>query len=113
MDWFFVCFVLAVLSLHCPVAGRILVQCRILVPLRGIKPMSPALEGRVITMGPSRKSQEWVAFENQLECSGCSIHFLHTPGGDLSPQDRPSRGQCWGGDGDGGCSQPNESHPPL
>ena len=42
------------------------------MPLQGFKPMSPALEGRVITTGPSRKSQEWVAFENQLECGGCS-----------------------------------------
>ena len=31
--------------------------CGILVPQSGIKPESPALEGRFLTTGPSRKSQ--------------------------------------------------------
>lgn len=100
------CFVLAVLSLHCPVAGGILVQCRTLVPLRGFKPVSPALEGGVITTGPSRKSQEWVAFENQLECGGCSSISS-------TLLDRLSTGQCWDSDGHSGCTQPHESRPPL
>ena len=45
-----VCSVVAVHGLHCPTA------CGILVPQSGIKPISPALEGRFLTTGPPRKS---------------------------------------------------------
>lgn len=89
------------LSLHCPVAGGILVQCRTLVPLRGFKPVSPALErGGVITTGPSKEVPGWVAFENQLECGGCSSISS-------TLLDRLSTGRCWGSDGHSGCTQPH------
>ena len=42
--------VVAVRGLSCPMA------CGILVPQPGIEPMSPALEGRVLTTGPPGKS---------------------------------------------------------
>ena len=35
------------------------VACGILVPQSGIKPMSPALQGRFLTAGPPRKSLPW------------------------------------------------------
>ena len=41
-----VCSVVAVCALHCPTA------CGILVPQSGIKPISPALEGRFLIIGP-------------------------------------------------------------
>ena len=40
-------------GLNCPVA------CGILVPRRGIEPMSPALEGGFSTTGPPGKSRVW------------------------------------------------------
>ena len=33
--------------------------CGILVPQQGIKPVSPALEGRILTTGPPRKSPSY------------------------------------------------------
>ena len=46
-------------GLNCPAA------CGILVPQPGIEPMSPALEGGVLTTGPPGKSQ-YLGFEHGL-----------------------------------------------
>ena len=51
-------------GLSCPAA------CGILVPLLGIKPVSPALEGELLTTGPSGKT---------LEVQFLSQEFLRVP----------------------------------
>ena len=48
--------VVAACSLSCPV------ECGNLVPLRGIQPVSPALEGGFLTAGPPGKSQKVFCF---------------------------------------------------
>ena len=43
-------------------AGSVVVACAGLVPGPGIKPSSPVLEGRLLTTGPSGKSQPYSFF---------------------------------------------------
>ena len=53
--------------LSCPVA------CGILVPQPGIKPMSPALQGRVLTIGPPVKFLWGSILKDQVRERSCRV----------------------------------------
>ena len=48
-------------GLHCGAWAWLPLACGILVPCSGVKPMSPTLEGGILTSGPPGKSQDgWI-----------------------------------------------------
>ena len=50
--------------------------CGTLVPQPGIKPSSPALEGRFLTTGPTRKSLTASLFSSSHKTNICSLYKI-------------------------------------